>query len=152
MINPGEGRNDENHRHGAERIRAFGSGLDILDEIFQSQWNDLPNWGRFTSFYSGSLKLQVDDIALANVAWCSTVGDEYPAWMLNRCFNQHTAPLVRLLNPDVILLSGSKLRRFRAALRLVAPSARVILTPHYAHREGSEYQQNQAQRILGELR
>jgi hypothetical protein len=151
MINPGEGRDDKGHDRGDEQIREFGSGRNILDEIFQSQRKDLPNWGKFMPFYSGSLGLCVDELALANVAWCSTMGNKYPASMLDKCFIRHTEPLVRLLNPDVILLSGTNIHRFGTNLEHAAPKVRVILTPHYSHREGREYEQRHARRIRAEL-
>jgi hypothetical protein len=151
MINPGKGRDDAAHRQATERIRAFGSGANILGEIFQRQLDDLPNWGRFVPFFCDKLGLQVDDIALANVAWCSTVRDKYPAWMLDKCFKLHTERLVKLLNPDAILLSGSNIHRFVASLKRAAPSARIILAPHYAHREGREYEETQVKRIRTEL-
>jgi hypothetical protein len=151
MINPGKGRDDEDHRLGAVRIREFGSGQDVLAEIFQRQRDGLHKWGKFMSFCSGSLGLKVDGLALANVAWCSTNGNDYPPWMLNECFNRHTERLVRLLSPDEILLGGSDLRRFRERLKQAAPSARVILTPHYAHRKSREYERQEAQRIQSEL-
>ncbi len=151
MINPGKGRDDDAHRQAAERIRAFGSGRDTLAEIFQSQRDDLPNWGKFMSFYVGELGLRVDDIALANVAWCSTEHDKYPDRMLDECFDRHTGSLVRLLNPDAILLSGSSIGRFKTKIEHLVPNARVILAPHYANREGCEYNQTHARRIRSEL-
>ena len=68
MINPGQGRDDEAHRRGAALIREFGDGRNNLDVIFQTQRDDLQNWGRFMHFYCDRLHLSVDDLALANVA------------------------------------------------------------------------------------
>ena len=151
MINPGQGSDDDAHRRGAALIRAFGDGSDNLGEIFQMQRGDLQNWGKFMHFYCDRLHLCVDDLALANVAWCSTKGNKYPGWMLDNCFNRHTAKLVLLLNPDVILLSGQNLQRFEPKLRRLLPKARIIPCPHFAHREGGKYEDKEVQRILGEL-
>jgi hypothetical protein len=151
MINPGQGRNDDNHRQGATQIRALGSGQDLIEEIFQNQRKDLLNWGNFMGFYEKLLGLRIDDLALANVAWCSTAGDQYPASMLKECFSRHTAPLVKVLAPDAILLSGSNIRQFGTKLKYVSPKARIVLTPHYANRESREYNELHARRICAEL-
>jgi hypothetical protein len=153
MINPGQGSDDESHREQAKRIRAFGAGQAVLTEIFRTQRNDLGNWGkgRFLAFYCGSLGLHVDELAFANVAWCGTKGNQYPRRMLDECFRRHTAALVRLLAPNFILASGASVHPFKGLLEAVAPAARVICAPHYAHRNGGEYEEHEARRIRAEL-
>jgi hypothetical protein len=103
------------------------------------------------SFYEGVLGLDLDEIALANMAWCSEMRDNYPTWMLRECFHQHTQHLVRVLQPDVILLSGSKLEVFQTPLALACPAAQIVLTPHFAHREGREFEEGRGRLIREEL-
>lgn len=90
MINPGKGFDDERHREQARLIRAFGAGEDTLGTLFQIQKDDFQNWGggRFLSYYAGTLGLDIDAIAIANVAWCSARDDRYPGFMLNKCFDR----------------------------------------------------------------
>jgi hypothetical protein len=153
LINPGSGAGrrdsaDDTHR---DLIQLFGRGQGSIEAVFDHQRSDIDNWGRFTSFYCAGIGLSVDTLALANVAWCGTVGDQYPSWMLTECFSRHGADLVQFLHPSIVLISGSSIRRFRKAVQAIAPQARLILTPHYAHREGKVFEENETQRIRAEL-
>jgi len=153
LINPGSGSNrrdtgDETHRN---LIHLFRSGQGTIESIFSHQRGDIQNWGKFVSFYCGSLGLYIDDLAIVNVAWCGTVGDKYPTRMLENCFARHTAHLIQLLDPGVILIGGIAIHVFAKDIQTVAPKARLILTPHYAHREGAAFEQKEAQRIRAEL-
>ena len=154
LINPGEGASrgdgeDENHR---VLIDQFRSGLVPIESIFDHQRGDIKNWGRgrFVSFYE-SLGLNICDLAIANVAWCGTKGNRYPASMLNDCFKLHTAPLIKELRPDVVLLGGTRVHPFEESVRLILPYARLVLTPHYAHRKGGDYQRTKSERIKAEM-
>src|SRR5262249_38324031 len=74
------------------------------------------NWGirqgRFMKFYLDGLNLELDEVAFANVAWCSTAGNRYPPDMLKLCFAKHTRQLLKGLDPEVVLLSGSQVHSF----------------------------------------
>jgi len=120
-------------------LQDFAAQGGTLRAIFAHQATDMPNWGagKFTAFYFNGLGLSVSEVAFANIAWCATRGNKYPASMLNRCFERHTLPLLRALCPDVVLLSGSSAHGFRPAIERGLPQATVIPMLHYAHRGGS---------------
>lgn len=152
MINPGKGRSDQDHRDGETRLRAFANGQALIEEVFHSQRVDFHNWGRgrFLSFYEG-LGLDLDEVALVNLAWCSEMHDKHPAWMLNQCLKRHTAPLLQALNPDVILLSGGDLQAFTHQLAAICPKARILPTLHFSNRESRDFVEEQGQLIRAEL-
>lgn len=150
LINPGAGNGDLRDQVFRDRLRRYRSGDACkLEEILHE--DQPPDWRRFRPFYFRDLGLRADEIAVANVAWCSTNGNKYPKEMLDRCFRGHTSDLLQLLSPDVILLSGSPIHRFKTKLEAIVPKTRVILTPHYANREGVAYAEKEAQRIRAEL-
>ena len=94
LLNPGsgEGRADDADLRMREKLTAFRERQLPIADILQHQRDDLRNWGRgrFWSYFASGLGLNVDRTALANVAWCATSGNSYPAPMLNQCFEKHT--------------------------------------------------------------
>ncbi|MEI7815514.1 MAG: hypothetical protein WCJ13_12105 [Coriobacteriia bacterium] len=155
MLNPGSG---ESRRDGADErsrqlIRAFADGSGSLDAVFEHQAADMPNWsrGRLLRFYIDGLGLPLDEIAFANVAWCATRGNRYPGPMLTRCFERHTRELLTILDPDVVLLSGSATHRFAERTRGLLPDSRVVPMLHYAHREGRSAEARELQRVRSEI-
>ena len=139
LLNPGSGNGyakSQNARY-LELLRSFRDGSIGLQTLFDAQRIDIPSWGRgrFIAFLEG-LRLDLDQIALANIAWCATDNNTYPKEMLSRCFSSFTSDLIEVLDPDLVLLSGGGTHRFRAQLEAVAPRARVLSTLHYAHRKG----------------
>jgi hypothetical protein len=109
----------------------------------------MPNWGRgrFISFYLDGLQLRLSHVALANVAWCATSGNKYPESMLNTCFDLHTAKLLSALNPDLVLLSGSKTHNFAAQAHLAIPRAQIVPMLHHAHRKGRAAEVAELERV-----
>ncbi|VGO18069.1 hypothetical protein SCARR_00120 [Pontiella sulfatireligans] len=138
MLNPGSGesRKDDADTRFRNLLHAYAAGDGGLEEIFAHQGEDIPNWGRgrLSKFYLGGFGLELEKIAFGNIAWCATRRNKYPARMLCHCFEQHTSALVRLLMPDVVILSGKQTHRFATAIREMVPNAKVIETIHYAHR------------------
>jgi hypothetical protein len=149
MLNPGSGafRADGAHDHLRNLLHGFAKGATPLEAVFTHQARDIPHWGRgrFKAFFLDEVGLQLDRIALVNIALCATKGNTYPPAMLEACFARHTLPLLRLLRPDRIVLSGSDAHPFAERIRAVIPHARVLPTLHYAHRKG-----NAAQRLAVE--
>jgi hypothetical protein len=141
MLNPGSGeaRSDSANARLRSLLHGFANGTTHLDEIFDHQGRDIPNRGNggsFKRFFLEGAGLQLDQIALANIAWCATKGNVYPGPMLKRCFERHTRPLLTMLRPDVIVLSGGQAHAFARRIGAVLPNARLIYSLHYAHREG----------------
>jgi Uracil DNA glycosylase superfamily len=85
--------------------------------------------------YLCALGLKLDDVALANIAWCSTMTNKYPPDMLNRCFATHTRALLADLNPDVIILTGAATRPFIKPIKKAFSHALVVQTWHCSNRE-----------------
>lgn len=140
MLNPGSG---ESRTDGADQvtrrlIRRFSLGHEPLRTVLDHLMRDAKGWGRgrFEQFYSEDLGLAIDSIAFANVAWCSTRRNTYPPLMLEQCFSRHTKDLLRILDPQVVLLSGSGTHRFDSRIGKLLPQAKVISMLHFAHREG----------------
>jgi hypothetical protein len=150
--NPGSGdnRTDSADKMMNNRLAAFrdNPGSDLHD-LFQSQANDMRNWGRgrFWRYYIDGLRLNLDEIAFANVAWCATQGNKYPPQMLSKCFSRFTGRLITILAPKSILLSGSSVHRYQPAIQKLAPTARIISMMHYAHREGRNTEEIELKRV-----
>ena len=151
MLNPGSGdsRVDDADGNARRLIRAFATGRGTLRKVLDHFQKDAANWGkgRFLDFYSADLGLDVKKLAFANIAWCATRGNRYPRKMLDTCFQRHTTELLRILNPNVVLLSGIGVSKFRDQISRVLPGARLILTFHFAHRKGRQAWSRESARV-----
>ena len=78
--------------------------------------------------------LDIDCIALANIAWCATAENKYPVWMLQECASRHTLKWLAQLRPSIIILSGIETHQFEGVIAQRIPEARILTTYHYAHR------------------
>jgi len=140
MLNPGSGDSGLNtaDKTALAVLRSFSSGTARLEEVFANQIKDMRFWGRgrFLSFYTEQLGLELNDIAMLNMALCATRHNMYPRSVLDRCFSRHTAQLIVRLNPNILLLSGSATHRFAKHINEILPNAKVILMLHFAHRKG----------------
>lgn len=162
-LNPGSGKYREKRENGErpetpdERARnllhSFASGVTPLQDIFNHQTQDMPNWGRgrFKSFFFHRLALDITTTAFGNIAWCASQEDKYPLGMLRECFQRHTKELLRILNPHVVILSGDKAHKFHTEVQELAPTALVECTLHYGHREGSSREEAEVSRLLTAL-
>jgi hypothetical protein len=155
MLNPGQSREDERAKAFLARIRSFRDGTTALRSVLEHQRDGMKLWGnspgRFTGFYIDGLGLNLDEVAFANVAWCGTAENRYPRTMLERCFERHTAPLLDLLRPNVILASGGPTHRFAKRAAKLIPGTHVIKILHYAHREGRIVERKELLKIRSEL-
>lgn len=145
LLNPGSG---DGYAGGANRkfkglLHAYKQGEGTLDAVLEHQREDMPEWGRgrFLRFYLNGLGLDLDSVAFANMAWCATSGNRYPPKMLSRCFEQHTSKLLKVLAPDLVILSGGGTHSFKKRIAEILPQANVIKTLHYAHRKGKAAEQ-----------
>lgn len=150
-LNPGSGasRNDSADLRLQGMLNRYSKDQLEIQSLFEHQRLDMPNWGRgrFLKFYCAGLGLRLDRLAFINVAWCATRGNKYPREMLENCFHRHSLPMLQVLAPDVVLLSGSGTHRFSLAITEARPESTVISMMHYAHREGAAAESNELARI-----
>jgi hypothetical protein len=152
MLNPGAGgdHNADANRQMHAVLQRFRSGETGLDAVFRFQRDDFANWGnppgRFLNFFR-TFGLDIDGIALANIAWCATTGNRYPRWMLDKCMQRFTGRLIEQLRPDVVMLSGSRVHAYDVDVGRLAPNACVFPTLHYAHRQGHEVEAREARKF-----
>ncbi len=152
MLNPAAGaaHNEEANREMLALLQRFKSGETSIDEVFRFQRNDFKTWGkppgRFLNFFR-TFGLDIDNIALANVAWCATAGNDYPSWMLKKCMQKFTGRLIGQVNPDVVVLSGNKVHAYDVFINRSAPNAVIFRTLHFAHRDGHEAEMQESRRF-----
>ena len=155
MLNPGSGafRKDSGDSRSRELIIGFRDGQKRLDAVFEHQAADMPNWGRgrFQKFYFEDLGLKLAETAFANIAWCGTSGNKYPANMLDECFRRHTRNLLVALVPQVLILSGSAVHRYQKDIKEALPGVAMITTLHFAHRKGHQAGSLEAKRVRAQL-
>lgn len=155
MLNPGQSGDNDQARDFVRHVRLFQSRKMLLDTILAGQREVMPTWGRpsgrFGAFFVQGLGLSLDEVAFANVAWCATAGNNYPPTMLRRCFSEHTGALLKVLDPAVVILSGTTVYRFDSEIRELLPSATLVRSLHYAHRKGRDVQRREATRVRAEL-
>ena len=112
-------------------IAAFSRGETTIEPFFADQRRKLPTWndGRLQGFLD-QVGLDLDQIALANIALCSVDANQYEP-LLRPCFQRHTRRVFGLLKPDVVILAGVGAHRFGTLIRRDT-GARVIKTYHFA--------------------
>jgi len=144
MLNPGSGAGykiyqGQDNEH-LQMLKKYKNHECLISEYLDSQLKDMENWGKgkFIKFYRDLLDLDFDRISFANLAWCATSDNSYPMEMLENCFSKHTKSLLSLLNPDVVLLSGTKAWEFSEYLTDINPNIHIIKTFHFANRMSNE--------------
>ncbi|WP_306044503.1 hypothetical protein [Nioella sp. MMSF_3534] len=141
LLNPGSGggRQDGADESLRNLLHRYETGEDMLDQIMQHQRSDIPKWGngRLMKFLRLS-NIDIDGVALMNIAWCASEQNEYPRSMLRSCFERHTLRALVALEPNVVILSGTKTHAFKKEIRRALPHSTTLQTLHYAHRKGHE--------------
>ena len=155
MLNPGAGNDGDCDREWRQELYAYQSGNSSLESVFATQRKHMPHWGRgklipFVELHG----LDVDKVALINVAWCASKDNKYPKWMLSKCMKRHTLRWIATIDPAIIILSGTSTHSHRSALEMVVPAAKFHQTFHYAHRprdaERAEARASKIRQLLSE--
>jgi hypothetical protein len=157
-LNPGAGNTPEKKESNVpfrQVLYDYRDGTRSLHELFAFQLQYISQWGtpsgRFVRFYMDGMSLRLNDVSLANVAWCADASNKWAGGMLSQCFRMHTGKLVAALRPDAIILSGSGTHRFRSGIERLVPSCKVIPTIHYAHRKGQAAEKTELNRVRKEI-
>ncbi|MCF8112014.1 MAG: hypothetical protein K9J85_11060 [Desulfobacteraceae bacterium] len=158
-LNPGAGNTPEkqfSHIPFRKILYEYRDGRKTLPELFEFQRQYIPQWGsppgRFVGFYMDGMGLDLDKVALTNVAWCADAKNKWPAKMLRQCFQLQTGSLIAALDPDITILSGSGTHRFRPELERLVPACKIITTLHYAHRKGRDLEDKELRRVRKEIK
>jgi hypothetical protein len=137
LLNPAQGdrRQEAADWRFAALLHAYRDGAGTLQAVFEHQWRVMPTWAGVQRMYLNGYGLRLDETAWLNVAWCATLGNEYPkSAMLDRCFLKHTLPLLRDLAPEIVLVGGSGTHSYKRAIRSALPNVHLELTLHPSHR------------------
>lgn len=153
LVNPGSGKNQSSNVRLRDLLRGFRAGEIELEAILKFQRTDMPNWGngRFVAYFRDELRLDIDKIAFANIAWCAERDNHYPSAMLVSCFGRHTDDLLKLLDPHVVLLCGEAVQDFSAPILKSLQNVRIIPAPHYAARYSSVRMQDELNAVRSAL-
>ena len=153
MLNPAAGRDDWRNADWRNHIYSFRDEGASLESVFAGQRRHMPFWagGKLIKFIREH-GLDVDDLALVNIAWCATKENKYPGWMLNQCLELHTLMWLTELAPDVMILSGTSAHRFESEIARILPSAKIFNSFHFAHRpRDAQKALMRAQEIAGQI-
>ncbi len=157
-LNPGAGNTPEKQRlHVPFRqvLHAYRDGRKTCQDLFAFQRQYIPRWGtppgRFVRFYMDGMGLTLDEVALANIAWCADAKNKWPGSMLSLCFHLHTGRLVAAIRPDVAILSGSGTHKYATEIERLVPRCRAVCTLHYAHRKNRDAERAELQRVRNEI-
>jgi hypothetical protein len=134
--NPGAGKQRDGLADAEflKHLEMFKNGRCGIEPAFEHQRRDMRNWGGLNEFYMDGFGLKFDEVAFVNIAWCGTSDNSAPKSMLNSCFERFTGPLIRLLDPNVILLGGSDAQGFTMKILRVCPGAKIEPVLHFSHR------------------
>jgi hypothetical protein len=153
MLNPGSGASrPEKNTEFRDALRRARDDVQHLTAVMEFMREDMFDWGRgrFIDFIH-ACGVRLDDVALANIAWCATAGDKYPSGMLKTCFDLHTGQLIKGLDPTAVVLAGSSVWPFAQHVATLLPGARVIKTIHYANRGSSAERSAELGRVRSEI-
>jgi hypothetical protein len=142
MLNPGAGdpKKDDWNQEARKMLLKFRDGDATFSEVLAFQQQHMKFWGRpagrFLDFYTKNLGLELDEVAFLNIGLCATDGNQYPDWMLKRCFADHSGKILQQLVPSHVVLCGGSARRFTSAIKKLCRDTQVVPMLHHAHREG----------------
>jgi len=158
LLNPGAGNTPKKMKSDEPFLQLlydYRNGKIGLANFFSFQRQHMLNWGtpagRFVRFYIHGMGLELNSIALANIAWCANLRNKWPRTILSQCFQLHTIKLLQIINPNIIVLSGSATHCFSGEILRILPNCRLVKTLHYAHREGQEREQEEFRRVRYEI-
>jgi hypothetical protein len=140
-----------------EKIQRSGPAVFGRSSRFGCVWQSARSSNRWLAdiqhpVRAGRRPARLNKVAFANVAWCATKGNVYPAKVLERCFGRHTGPLLELLRSSVVLAAGHKAGAFAENVSNLSCSPNVILILHHAHRKGRVAAQRDFERVRAELK
>lgn len=118
-------------------IKKFGKGTASWNDVMSFIVKDMKNWdeGRYWHFYFKLMKLPINQVAMMNMMLCSATKvnqnqNYYTTDSLRNCYVRHTKKLITKLDPDFLILSGTKvttaLKLFRQDLLNTLPNCEII--------------------------
>lgn len=114
LINPGSGdKTPENEWASLEKMHSAETDKEkeiCWDELMETNKNGMSKWGAWDDLYLQSLGLskKKDSVAFMNMMLCASKGNAYTTNSLDMCFSEQSNKLLRLLSPDVLILSGAQ--------------------------------------------
>ena len=114
-INPSNVGTNNNRINASNKFTKAIKSLQINTKAWDSVMNfisrDMPFWGRgrYYDFYFKRMGLDTDKTALMNMMLCSSESNSYSSLSLSNCFKKYTLSILQELNPDVLILSGTKI-------------------------------------------
>jgi len=151
-INPGasaDGGYKERRKHALDK---FAAGDDAaLEEYWDALASDAENyWNPRYLARLRSLRLNLSELLVGNLALCATAENKYPKPMLRNCWASHTASVLQNYAPGTVILMGSftVMDEFVRMAKSALPTAQVLRVAHFAHREGHAYEAAECERAL----
>ncbi len=155
LLNPGSGKGYKEYpQNTVDPLKQYKSGNITIEEYFLHQREDMKSWGhkeKFLNFYERGIELDFDSIAIANIAWCATINNKYKSNMLKNCFNRNTKELIKILKPNIIILSGTVTWKYKRKIEELDNKIRFVKTWHYANRKSTVANSEHTNRIKIEL-
>jgi hypothetical protein len=150
-INPGASSDNGYKEARMQALTRFAAGSDAaLLEYWSALAEDaVAYWNPRYLTRLRALGLDIARIVVGNIALCATDGNKYPRWMLQRCWNTHSFPMLETLRPKVVILMGSEgvMQNFESALNIGTAGRRVVRMAHFAHREGNAFEAAECERV-----
>jgi hypothetical protein len=157
-LNPGTGNTTEKQQSNSsfrQILYDYKDGTKARQCLFAFEKEHIPRWGtplgRFAKFYIDGIGLILDNIALANIAWCAAKGNKCGGRMLSKCFDLHTSKLIAAICPDIAILSGSGTHKYASEIERLVPRCKVVCMMHYAHRKGKDAEGAELLRVRKEI-
>lgn len=132
-LNPGAGNTPEKQRLNVpfrQVLHDYKDGRKSLQDLFAHQKQYIPRWGtpsgRFVRFYMDGMELRLDEVALANIAWCGDARNKWAGPMLSQCFHVHTSRLVAAICPGIAILSGSAAHKYAKKIEGLIPGCKAV--------------------------
>ena len=151
-INPGKVGTNNNRINASNKftkeIKSLQKNTGAWDSVMDFISRDMPFWGRgrYYDFYFKRMGLDPDKTALMNMMLCSSESNSYSSLSLSNCFKKYTLSILQELNPDLLIVSGSKtssvFSKFSEDIGSQLPNMEIIKCFHYAARGGDRIRAN----------
>jgi hypothetical protein len=154
-INPGASTKGAYKSVRKHALEAFTYGNDLaLQALWLAMSDDADNhWNARYLARLRALDLDPGALLVGNIALCATAKDRYPKRMLNACWSDHTAEMLKQHEPSAVIFMGAArlTSPFMQQAATVMPHGLVLHIAHYAHRKGSDFEAKECLRIRDAL-